>query len=439
VNDMTGLETTEGVIEDVDLVVVGGGKAGKTLAMDAARAGQKVAMIERSKIGGTCINVACIPTKTIINSGRVLQSARRAIEFGVTGVGKPRMNVDLLRHRKEDVVGTMVSGQLASFTDSGMDFIMGEARFVSDRTVDVALNDGGSRRLRGANVVINLGTEPLLPPIEGLAESKVQTSDTFLKLTSLPNSIIILGGGYVGCEFADFLNTIGVQVTIVQGSNQLLAREDPDIAAAIKKMFSDRGITIHLGARGEKIGRNSDGTVTVSLSTNNSVTAEDILVAVGRKPVTDGFNLDGVGVKLTERGYVRVDEYLRTTANGVWAAGDVAGTPQFTHASYDDYRVLKTNVAAARGKEILRSIAGRLIPYCVFITPELGRVGLTEQQARDAGYDVRIARMPVTAIPRARTVGHLDGLWKAVVDRSTNKILGAALMSTEASEAIAVV
>ena len=428
-----------GVIEDVDLVVVGGGKAGKTLAMDTARAGQKVAMIKRSKIGGTCINVACIPTKTIINSGRVLQSARRAMEFGVAGVGKPRMNVDLLRHRKEDVVGTMVSGQLASFTDSGMDFIMGEARFVSDRTVDVALNDGGSRRLRGANVVINLGTEPLLPPIEGLAESKVQTSDTFLNLRSLPNSIIILGGGYVGCEFADLLNTIGVQVTIVQGSNQLLSREDPDIAAAIKKMFSDRGITIHLGARGEKIGRNSDGTVTVSLSTNNSVTAEDILVAVGRKPVTDGFNLDGVGVKLTERGYVRVDEYLRTTANGVWAAGDVAGTPQFTHASYDDYRVLKTNLAAARGKEKLTSTAGRLIPYCVFITPELGRVGLTEQQARDAGYEVRIARMPVTAIPRARTVGHLEGLWKAVVDRSTNKILGAALMSTEASEAIAVV
>jgi probable pyridine nucleotide-disulfide oxidoreductase len=201
-----------GVIEDVDLVVVGGGKAGRTLAMDSAREGQKVAMIERSKIGGTCINVACIPTKTIINSGRVLKSARRATELGVAGVEEPRMNVDLLRHRKEDVVGTMVSGQLASFADSGMDFILREARFVGDRTVDVALNDGGSRTLRGANVVVNLGTEPLLPPIEGLAESKVQTSDTFLNLRSLPNSIIILGGGYVGCEFADLLNTIGVQV-----------------------------------------------------------------------------------------------------------------------------------------------------------------------------------------------------------------------------------
>jgi pyruvate/2-oxoglutarate dehydrogenase complex dihydrolipoamide dehydrogenase (E3) component len=167
--------------------------------MDSARAGQKVAMIERSKIGGTCINVACIPTKTIINSGRVMKCALRATEFGITGVEEPRMNADLLRHRKEDVVGTMVSRQLVSFTDSGMDFIMGEARFVGDRTIDVALNDGGSRTLRGANVIVNLGTEPLPPPIEGLAESKVQTSDTFLNLRSLPNSIIILGGGYVGC------------------------------------------------------------------------------------------------------------------------------------------------------------------------------------------------------------------------------------------------
>lgn len=426
-------------VEDMDLVVVGGGKAGKTLAMELANAGQKVAMIERSKIGGTCINVACIPTKTIINSGQVLKSARRAAEFGITGVEEPQMSVDLLRHRKEDVVATMVAGQLVSFKDSGMDFILGKARFVRDRTVDVALNDGGSRTLRGAHVVVNLGTEPLLPPIEGLAESSVQTSDTLLNLESLPNSIIVLGGGYVGCEFADLLSTIGVQVTIVQGSNQLLSREDPDISAAIEKMFTDRGVTVYLGARAEKITRNADGTVAVSRSNGKSVAAEDILVALGRKPVTDGMNLDGVGVELTERGFVRVDEYLRTTANGVWAAGDVAGTAQFTHASYDDYRVLKTNLAAQRGEGQLRSTAGRLIPYCVFITPELGRVGLTEQQARDAGHDVRIARMPVTAIPRARTVGHLEGIWKAVVDRDTNKILGAALLSTGASEAIAVV
>jgi len=212
---------------------------------------------------------------------------------------KPRISVDLLRLRKEDVVNTMVAGRLASFTDSGMDFILGEARFVGDRTVEVALNNGGSRALRGADVVLNLGTEPLLSAIEGMAESSVQTSDTLLALGSLPESIIVLGGGYIGCEFADLLNTIGVQVTIVQGGRQLLPREDPDIAAAIEKMFTDAGITVLLGARAAKIARDTDGTVTVTLPDGGSVTADDILVAVGRKPVTDGMNLEGFGIELS--------------------------------------------------------------------------------------------------------------------------------------------
>jgi pyruvate/2-oxoglutarate dehydrogenase complex dihydrolipoamide dehydrogenase (E3) component len=426
-------------IEDVDLLVVGGGKAGKTLAMDLAKSGQKVAMIERGMIGGTCINVACIPTKTIINSGRVLRTIRRAAEFGISGAEDPQMDTKLLRHRKEDVVETMVKGQLSSFTGSGMDFILGEAKFTGPRTVEVTLNDGGVRTLRGADVVLNLGTEPLLPPIEGLAESNVQTSNTLLRLESLPESLVILGGGYVGCEFADLLNTIGVKVTIVQGGDQLLAREDKDIAGTIEKRFANAGITLRLGSRAKKITRAGDGTVTVTLASGETVRAADILVAVGRRPMTDGINLEGAGVELDDRGFVKVDEYLHTTADEVWAAGDAAGTPQFTHASYDDYRVLKTNLAARKGQGEPRTTTGRLIPYCVFTTPELGRVGLTEQQARDAGHNVRIAKMPVTAIPRARTVGHLDGVWKAVIDRNTNKLLGAALLGTEASETIAVV
>jgi pyruvate/2-oxoglutarate dehydrogenase complex dihydrolipoamide dehydrogenase (E3) component len=425
--------------EEVDLLVVGGGKAGKTLAMDLARSGRKVAMVERSMIGGTCINVACIPTKTLINSGRVLKTIRRAAEFGISGAEDPRMDLTLLRRRKEDVVGTMVKGQFSAFTGSGMDFILGEAKFTGSRRVEVTLNDGGVRTLRGTDVVLNLGTEPLLPPLEGLAESGVQTSNTLLELESAPESIIILGGGYVGCEFADLLNTIGVKVTIVQGGGQLLAREDADIAAAIKQNFTDAGITVRLGARAQSIARTPDGTLTLTLSSGDAVSADDILVAVGRKPMTEGMNLEAAGVELDDRGFIKVDEYLHTTADGVWAAGDAAGTAQFTHASYDDYRVLQTNLAADNGSGQLRSTAGRLIPYCVFTTPELGRVGLGELQARDAGYRVRIAKMPVTAIPRARTVGHLEGIWKAVIDRDTNKILGAALLGTEASETIAVV
>ncbi|WP_308467785.1 dihydrolipoyl dehydrogenase family protein [Rathayibacter soli] len=426
-------------VEEVDLLVVGGGKAGKSLAMDVARAGRSVAMVERAMIGGTCINVACIPTKTIINSGRLLKDARRAAEFGITGVEHPRVDIDLLRLRKEDVVGTMVNGQLASFTGSGMDFILGEAKFVAPRTVEVAVNDGGTRRLRGSDVVVNLGTEPLLPDIKGLAESAVQTSNTLLNLESLPESIIVLGGGYVGCEFADFLNTVGVTVTIIQRHDQLLPREDGDIAGAIERAFRDAGITVRLGASAESISRAEDGLVSVTLSSGETVTAADILVAVGRTPVTVGANLEEAGIHIDPRGFIQVDEHLRTSAEHVWAAGDAAGTPQFTHASYDDYRVLKANLAAQNGQEELRSTQGRLIPYCVFTTPELGRVGLTEAEARGAGYDVRVARMPVTAIPRARTLGHLEGMWKALVDRDTNKILGAALLGTEASEALAVV
>ncbi|WP_139005110.1 dihydrolipoyl dehydrogenase family protein [Arthrobacter crystallopoietes] len=425
-------------IEEVDLLVIGGGKAGKSLAMDRAKAGQKVAMIERGMIGGTCINVACIPTKTLIHSGRVLETVRRAEEFGISGVEDPRMDLALLRHRKDDVVGTMVKGQLSSFTDSGMDFILGAAKFTGPRTVHVDLNDGGTRVLRGTDVVINLGTEPALPPIAGLAEARVQTSNTLLELESLPESIVILGGGYIGCEFADLLNTIGVDVTIVQRGNQLLGREDADISAAVKKAFIDAGITVRLGAAAEKIQRAGDGTVTITLDDGETLGAEDVLVALGRKPMTDGANLEAAGVVLDDRGFIEVDQQLRA-ADGVWAAGDAAGTPQFTHASYDDYRILKTNLAARHGDGGARTTEGRLIPYTVFISPELGRVGLTEQQARDAGHDVRIAKMPVAAIPRARTLGQTEGVWKAVLDRTTGRILGAALLGTEASEATAVV
>jgi len=426
-------------IEEFDLLVVGGGKAGKSLAMDLARSGRKVAMVERAMIGGTCINVACIPTKTIINSGRILKDARRAVEFGIAGVEHPRMDIALLRRRKEDVVGTMVKGQLTSFIDSGMDFILGEAKFVGPSTVDVALNDGGTRTLRGSDVVVNLGTEPLLPDIEGLAESNVQTSNTLLELESLPASIIVLGGGYVGCEFADFLNTVGVKVTVIQQGDRLLAREDTDVSDAIGKAFTEAGITLRFGNSAKRISRAADGTVTVTLSSGEMVTAADLLVAVGRAPVTAGVGLEQAGIDLDGRGIIEVDEYLRTSAEHVWAVGDAAGTPQFTHASYDDYRVLKTNLAAQGDQAKMRSTAGRLIPYSVFTTPELARVGLTETEARNAGFAVRLARMPVTAIPRARTVGHLEGMWKAVIDRDTNRILGVALLGTEASEAIAVV
>ncbi|MGA7205103.1 MAG: FAD-dependent oxidoreductase [Specibacter sp.] len=420
-------------IEEFDLLVVGGGKAGKSLAMDLAAAGQRVAMVERGMIGGTCINVACIPTKTLVNSARLLALTRRAAEFGIDGAQSPSIDINLLRSRKEDVVGTMVAGQRKSFLGSGMDLVIGEARFTGPRTVEVNDDDGTRRTLRGTNVVVNTGMVPTVPDLPGMRAAEPLTSTTILALETLPESILILGGGYIGCEFASMLSIMGVHVTIIQRGASLLPREDADVSAAVAASLTADGVDIRTGVSADSVSR-SAGVVTMALSDGSSVYAQDLLVAVGRTPVTAALGLETAGVELTERGLVKVDEFLRTTAENVWAAGDVAGTPQFTHASWNDYRVLKSNLAGGSW-----STKDRLIPYCVFTTPELGRVGLSESEARAAGLDVRIAKMPVSAIPRARTVGQLEGIWKAVVERGTDKILGAALLGHESSEVTAVV
>ncbi|GAC1381413.1 MAG: mercuric reductase [Pseudarthrobacter sp.] len=419
---------------NVDLLVIGGGKAGKSLAMDLAAAGQSVAMVERGMIGGTCINVACIPTKTLINSARLLKTMRRAAEFGITGAESPAIDVDRLRHRKDDVVDTMVAGQRKAFLGSGMDLVIGEAKFVGERTVEVALDGGGTRTISGTNVVINTGMVPALPPIDGLAGANVLTSESILRLEELPPSMVVLGGGYIGAEYASMLHLMGVRVTVVHRGAHLLGREDPDVGEAVGEVFTRDGIEMRLSVEATRVARAADGTVTVDLSDGSSVTAHEILVALGRTPVTAGLGLEKTGVDLTPRGFVAVDSHLRTTASGIWAAGDVAGSPQFTHASWNDYRILKANLAGGS-----LSTTDRLVPYCVFVTPELGRVGMTETEARAAGHNVRVARMPVSAIPRARTIGELDGVWKAAVDRDTDLILGTALLSAEASEVTAVV
>jgi pyruvate/2-oxoglutarate dehydrogenase complex dihydrolipoamide dehydrogenase (E3) component len=433
------VSTTKGhhmEIEELDLLVVGGGKAGKSLAMDLAAAGQRVAMVERGMIGGTCINVACIPTKTLVNSARLLSVARRAAEFGITlpgsPAGSPAINIDLLRARKEDVVGTMVAGQRKSFLGSGMDLVIGQARFTAPRTVEVTDDAGTRRLLRGTKVVVNTGMVPFVPDIPGLRAAEPLTSTSILALESLPRSIVILGGGYIGCEFASMLSIMGVHVTVVQRRVALLPREDVDVSASVAGALAADGATLVLGAEAVGVSR-SGGRVAVELSDGRKLEAEEILVAVGRTPVTAGLGLEAAGIELTASGLVRVDEFLRTTADNVWAAGDVAGTPQFTHASWNDYRILKANLDGGSW-----STKDRLVPYCVFTTPELGRVGLSEAEARSAGHDVRIAKMPVAAIPRARTVGQLDGTWKAVVERGTDRILGAALHGHESSEVIAV-
>ncbi|WP_427891930.1 dihydrolipoyl dehydrogenase family protein [Kribbella sp. GL6] len=423
------------VPEDVDLLVVGGGKAGKSLAMDRAKAGWSVVMVERDKIGGTCINVACIPTKSLVESARTMVVARDADVMGVELDSEPMVSLAALRRHKESVVGGMVDAHRTLFTDSGMDFVMGTARFVAPRTVRITTQDGGTRTVRGKDVVVNAGTTPAVPDLPGVAESEVWTSETILRLERLPRTLLILGGGYVGCEFASMFALFGTRVVLLQGSGQVLPREDADIAGAVSEILVDQGVDVRTGVRATAVRREpSHGPVSVTLEDGSSVTGDELLVATGRTPVTADLGLDAAGVELTARGFVQVDDHLRTSAEHVWAAGDVAGSPQFTHASWNDFRILRANLT---GRDA--STAGRLVPYTVFVTPELARVGLTEAEARAAGHQVTVAKIPVSAIPRAKTIHDRIGVWKAVVDAETDQILGAALLGHNAGEVISAV
>ncbi|MGW0819467.1 dihydrolipoyl dehydrogenase family protein [Streptomyces viridiviolaceus] len=419
-------------VEDVDLLVVGGGKGGKTLAMDIARGGGRVAMVERGMIGGTCINVACIPTKTLVTSARLLDSLSRAEQVGVRAE-KPVADLTLLREHKEGVVAGMVDLNHRQFLDSGMDFILGTARFIGERTVQVVLNDGGTRVLRGKDVVINTGTVPGIPDIPGITEVEPLTSETLLHLDRIPEHLVVIGGGYVGLEFAQMFAAFGSRVTVLHRGERVLPREDPDVSEAVTQFLADAGVRLHTGVTISEVSRGPSG-VTVRLSDGTEVTGTDVLVAVGREPVTKNLDLGAAGVRTDDRGFVRVDDRLATSAPRTWAVGDVAGSPQFTHVSLDDYRIVKANIAGGD-----RRTTGRLVPWNLFTTPELARVGMTETEARAAGHDVRIARMPVAAIPRARTLRDTRGVWKAVVDRDSDRILGVALLGPDASEVLTVV
>ncbi|GGR77247.1 pyridine nucleotide-disulfide oxidoreductase [Streptomyces humidus] len=421
------------VTEDVDLLVVGGGKAGKTLAMDRARGGARVAMAERGMIGGSCINVACIPTKALVASARARRALDRGRELGLV-VGDVRTDVDLLRAHRSDVVDAMVALNHKQFLDSGMDLVIGQARFVAERTVEVRTADGGGRVLRGADTVIDTGTRPRLPDIPGLDRAGALTSESLLRLERIPDRLTVLGDGPIGLEFADMFAAFGSRVTVVSRHSRLLPQEDAEIAAAVGDLLSGHGVTVLFERRVARVGRDAGGEVTVVLEDGLEITGDDLLVAVGRVPVTEELDLERAGVAVTAAGFVDVDEHLATTAQHTWAAGDVAGSPQFTHAALDDYRILKENLAGGS-----RSTRDRLIPRTTFLGLDLAHVGLTEEQARRLGHRVKIARLPVAAIPRARTTGETQGLWKAVVDAETHRILGATLLGPETGETLTTV
>lgn len=418
-------------MEKFDLVVVGGGKAGKSLAMLRAKKGDRVLMVERGYIGGTCINVACIPTKTLVSSARVLETVRASESYGVDApdAREARVALEGLRRRKEGVVGAMIEAHKKMFAAPNLDFVLGTAKFTGPRTVEILLNSGETRLVEGEKVLINTGTVPFVPPIEGLDTVDYWTSNDLLNLTEIPEHLAILGGGVIGVEMASLMATFGARVTLLEAGEHILGREDSDVAAQIAQGLENKGVTILTGARAEAV-RRQDNEIIVETSAGE-VKGSNLLVALGRRPVTENLGLDIAGVELDERGFVRVNDQLETNVPGVYSAGDVAGSPQFTHVSWNDFRVLRD---LFDGKEA--TTKGRLVPWAVFVTPELGRVGMGEEEARAKGFQVRVAKTASMAVPRAKTSGHVEGFYKVVVDAQTDRILGAAIIGDSASEVI---
>lgn len=415
------------VAEKFDAAVIGSGQGGTPLSRALADAGQKTALIERAHVGGTCVNEGCTPTKTLIASGRVAYVARRAGDYGVR-LAAPSIDMARVRERKRAIVSSFRSGSEKGLRSSKVELIEGEASFAGPKRLSVRLNGGGTRELEAERVFINAGCRPGVPELEGLSDVPFLDSTSIMELDQVPAHLLVLGGGYVGLEFAQLFRRLGSEVTIVHKHECLLTREDADVCAAVLDIMKEDGIRVELNAQ-TKRAEGGGGAVRLDLG-GRAVEGSHLLVATGRAPNTDRLALAKAGIEADARGFVRVNERLETNVPGVYALGDVKGGPAFTHISYDDYRVLKAGVIDKKPA----SIAGRLLPYTVFIDPQLGRVGMTEAQARHGGRRVRVAKMPMTAVARALEVGETRGFIKAVVDAGTGLILGAAALGIEGGE-----
>jgi len=420
--------------ERYEILILGSGFGGKLLAWDMARAGHRTAVVERRWIGGSCPNVNCLPSKNEIWSAKVADLVHRAADFGLV-VGPYKTDMRRVRQRKREMVEAEIAAHLENYRASGAELIMGTGRFVAPKTVEVRLNAGGTRVLAGDRVFLNLGTHATMPPIAGLADAGPLTNIELLELDRVPEHLVVLGGGYVGLEFAQACRRFGSRVTVI--APQLLPREDPDVADGIRRMLAAENVEFVLGADVVRVeGRSGDG-VRLRVRTpedERSIAGTDILVATGRTPNTADIGLDVAGVELDARGYVRVNDRLETTAPDVWAIGECAGSPQFTHVSVDDFRVIRENLAGGR-----RSTRDRVIPFCLFTDPPLARVGVTEGEARQRGIAVRVASLPMSAVLRTHTTGETTGFMKVLVEASGDRILGFTMIGTEAGEVVAAV
>jgi pyruvate/2-oxoglutarate dehydrogenase complex dihydrolipoamide dehydrogenase (E3) component len=415
----------------VDALVIGSGQGGGPLAGAFARAGRHTILIERRYIGGTCINDGCTPTKTMIASARVAHLAKRASDFGVR-CGDVSVDLPAVLARKRAVVTDFRQGSEHRLATAGVEVIFGDARFVGERRVEVHVTDGSTRTLSADTVIINAGARPARPQIPGLDQVSALDSTSIMELEMLPTHLVVIGGGYVGVEFAQMFRRFGSRVTIVNRDAQLLAHEDQDIADAVAAILREDGLDILLDAQPTRVAPIPNGVRLEVTAHGNArrIEASHVLVATGRVPNTDALHAGAAGIAVDPRGYITVDERLATTAPGVYAIGDVKGGPAFTHISYDDFRILRTNLLQGGAA----TTAGRLVPYTVFIDPQLGGIGLTERQARAQRRNVAVAMMPMSHVARAVEVAEPRGLMKVVVDRDTSRLLGCAVLGLEGGE-----
>jgi pyruvate/2-oxoglutarate dehydrogenase complex dihydrolipoamide dehydrogenase (E3) component len=417
-----------------DAVVIGSGQGGSPLSAALARAGMHTAIVERKHIGGTCINEGCTPTKTMVASGRVAYLARRGADYGVQ-TGAISIDLEKVRQRKRDIVESFRSGSKARLEKTpNLEIIYGDASFQDSQTIIVKMRDGGQRTLSAKRIFINAGTRASRPDLAGLDNVPYLDNASIMELGSVPDHLLILGGGYIGLEFGQMFRRFGSRVTIVQSAGQLLTHEDPDITEEITKILRQDGIEILLNAKATRVDK-SQGSLRLTIeSQSQPLAGSHLLIATGRVPNSDTLNLSAAGVRTDAHGFIQVNERLETTAQDIYALGDIKGGPAFTHISYDDYRIIRSNLIENR----TASTSGRQVPYCVFIDPQLGRVGLTETEARAQGRNIRIAKLPMTSVARAVEVDETRGFMKAVVDAESGQILGAAVLGIEGGEVMSV-
>ena len=421
-------------IESYDVVVLGTGEAGKFMSWHMASSGKRTAAIERHLIGGACPNVACLPTKNIIHSAKVASYAARDAEFGVE-IDRWRLNMAQVNRRRREMVEGLHDVHMQNFQKSGAEIVMGRGRFVGDRTIEVTGHDGKMRVLRGERVFINTGTRATIDPVPGLAEAQPLTHIEALELETLPERLIILGGGYVGLEFAQAMRRFGSKVSMVERSPRILPREDDDVADAMAQLLADDGIeaVARSGCARGAVSRKPRNSDLLARRQREAIEGSHLLVATGRTPNTEDMGFDAAGVALRADGFIQVNEKLETTAKNVWAMGDCTGGPRFTHISFDDFRIIRDNLSGAT-----RVTTGRLVPSCLFTDPELARVGMTEQEATAAGKKFKIAKVPMKAVLRTRTLSETRGFLKALIG-DDKKILGFVGFGYGAGEIMAVI